>query len=153
MPILVVAVIFAACDGTFRSRPFESTVCGGQVAGYTATIVAYADSSLIVIPLSKIHLNTEWRFVLVPKILGKSLSGEDYKDKIVTIKGKRPEDAWINTAGPSGGAITGTFETADDNMLTACVNIAPEPALGTAYYYVVEVEDVGTLDPRADINN
>ncbi len=150
--ILLTALIIAGCDGTFRTRTFNSAVCNKEVTGFTATAILYADSKLVVIPISNIRPDTEWRFILEPRLLGSADSTEDFKDKTVTITGKRsPDDDWINTAGPGGTAITGTFNSATNNMLTACVNIPANTPDDTQYYYVVDIVDVGELDPRARV--
>ncbi len=150
--ILLATIIIGGCDGTFRTRTFVSSVCGGEVTGFTATAILYADSKLVVIPISEIRPNTEWRFILEPRLLRSSKSTEDFKDKVVTITGKRAEDAWINSAGTgAGGAITGTFNSATDHMLRACVNIPVNTAEDTEYQYMVAVDDIGDLDPRAKV--
>lgn len=144
MPILLVAVIATACDGTFRARPFESSVCGERVAGYTATFVAYGDSHLVVIPLSTISVDTEWRFILRPTDISKADPGLPLREKLVTISGKdSPRDDWINVS----GTYTGT--SSDKHTLRLCVR--PTVAADT-YYYIVNVADVGQLDPRADVS-
>ena len=164
LPILVITAFFAGCatDGKFHSRNFTSTVCGGPVSGYTVTFIAYGDAKLLVIPLSKIRVNTEWRFILKPLQLRKSVSTVDYKAQIVTITGKNAAADWINSAGPgagtgnwagtgAGGPISGTYNGATNNTLTACVKNLPNPAVGTAVYFNVDVGNVGRLDPRANV--
>ena len=150
--ILLATLIIAGCDGTFRTRPFFSDVCNKDVTGYTGTASLYADAKLVVIPISEIRADTEWRFILEPRLLRSANSTEDFKDKQVTITGKRAEDAWINSAGPGGNQIQGTFNSATNNMLAACVNIPVNTPEGTEYYYEVNVVDVGTLDPRARVD-
>jgi len=145
--VLLISVIFAGCDGTFRSRPFQSAACNARVEGYTATYVAYGDSKLVVIPLSKIHENTEWRFILRPLDIGNARSGIDFKNLMVTIKGKRspgPDD-WIDVSGTYNGSA------ADKHTLVECVK-PPVGLTGTEYTYLVTVEEVGKLDPRGRIS-
>ncbi len=162
--ILVITVISAGCatDGRFHKKIFTSTICGGEVSGYSVTYVAYGDAKLLVIPLSKIRVNTEWRFILQPLQLRKSVSTVDYKAQTVTITGKNAADAWINTAGPgagtgiwvgtgAGGSITGTYDGAANHTLTACVKNLPNTAVGTAIHFNVDVVTVGRLDPRANV--
>lgn len=156
MTILLVAALFAGCstDGKFRKKTFNSTVCGGTVSGYSVTYVAYGDAKLLVIPLTKIRNDTEWRFILKPLKLRKSVSGNDYGGSKVTITGKATpgNNDWINTAGTGpGDEISGTYNGAADHTLRACVKIMPAPALHESFYFAVDVEDVGTLDPRADV--
>ena len=147
--VLLATLIMAGCDGTFHSRSFYSDACGKEVVGYTHTVVLYTDSKLAVIPISKIRPDTEWRFYLAPKLLRKADTGDRYEDNVVTITGKRAQDSWINTAGEGGGAITGTFQA--DRILTGCVNIPTNTPDGTEYYYIVEVDEIGVLDPRGRV--
>jgi len=161
LTILLVTALFVGCaDGKFRSKIIPSAACGGTVDGYTVTYIAYGDSKLVVIPLSIISDQTEWRFILRPLKIGKSGSVDDYKGKKVTITGMSPADpplppdhnSWIDTAGTApGNEISGTYNGAADHMLTACVKGLPDTTRGTTYKFVVDVQDVGTLDPRADV--
>jgi hypothetical protein len=153
LAIVLVTALFSGCvNGRFQEKSIHSDACGGTVKGFTITYIAYGDSKLMVIPLSKIRNHTEWRFILDPLTIRKSDSGKDYKDSKVTITGKRAEDVWLNTAALGDMLVSGTYNGATDHMLTACVEITPEPHLGDSFYFVVDVEDIGTLDPRADIN-
>jgi len=149
--LLAIALLAGCVNGRFNSKVIPSAACGSNVDGYTVTYIGYGDSKLVIIPLSKIRLDTEWRFILKPIQLGKSVSGDDYKDKIVKITGKRPADAWIDTAAAGGNQISGTYNGSVDHTLSACVKILPVPAVGTPVYFVVDVQDIGTLDPRADV--
>lgn len=156
---LVVTTLFTGCciftrDGGFCKKGIFSPACAGDSTGYTRTVVAYGDSALVVVPLSNIRNKTEWRFILAPDNIRRSEKGKGYyNDKKVTITGKvdllNPgHNDWINTAGPGATEISGTFK--DDKVLTACVK-PPNPMSGNKYYYDVKVEDVGILDPRADL--
>ena len=148
--ILLSTSLFSGCcifvpDGGFCRDSISSAVCGGTAVGYTATVVAYGESSLIVVPVSKIKEDTEWRFILRP--LGNNAALEN---ATVTISGKTTpgNNAWIDTAGTGpGDAIQGSFSA--DGTLAACVK--PPVSTPAQYWYIVNVEGVGTLDPRADI--
>jgi len=145
MTILLVSVIFAGCDGTFRSRGFQSTACNAQVEGYTATFIAYGDSKLVVIPLSDIRPDTEWRFILRPLSVG-DVNPDVYKNALVTIKGKRfpGDDDWIEVSGTYNGTAN------DKHTLRECVK-PPVATDGTTYTFLVNVAGVGELDPRGRI--
>ena len=86
-------MLLAGCcttGGNFCKRSLPSDVCAtGTISGYTLTGIAYGDSSLIVVPISHIRRDTEWRFRLQPIKLDSDY--EDYKDAIVTIEGKPAE--------------------------------------------------------------
>lgn len=154
LTILVVSMLFAGCctfrpDGGFCKKGFASGACGGPVTGYTGTVVAYGESSMVVVPISHIRENTEWRFILRP--IGNSATLEN---ATVTITGKVPpapgDNAWINTAGPGATIISGSYNGAANHMLTACVK--PPVPDEASYYYIVDIDGVGVLDPRADID-
>lgn len=153
LAIVLVTALFSGCvNGRFQEKPILSDACEGTVEGFTITYIAYGDSKLVVIPVSQIRNQTEWRFVLKPLTVGKSDSGNDYKDSLVTITGKRAEDVWLDTAAPGSVLVSGTYNNATDHMLTACVNILPTPQTNDHFFFIVDVQDIGTLDPRADIN-
>ena len=144
LTMLLVTALLASCvDGRFQKKSFTSAKCGANMQGYTVTYVAYGDSKLVVIPLSKIKERTEWRFILRPLQLSKARPNVDFKNSTVTIKGKRsPEDDWISESGTYNGTA------ADKHTLIECIGTGlAEPT----YFYMVEVEDVGELDPRADV--
>ncbi len=136
-------------DGAFCEGLFNSAACGGEVEGYTWTAVAYGDSKMLVVPLSHIKNNTEWRFILKPVNLSTDPPLADYDNATVTITGKTAADAWINTAGPGNTLITGNFAT--NNTLTACVKGLPNTDVGTDYSYIVDIVSVGRLDPRGRV--
>ena len=103
LAIISVSALFSGCctmtDGAFCKDNFNSAACGADVIGYTHTLIAYGDSTMVVLPISQIQEDTEWRFLLAPVTL--SSDPVDYRDATVTITGKTGFDAWINTAGPN----------------------------------------------------
>ena len=148
--------IVAACNGMPVKSTFTSEVCKDaanepiEMSGFTATAVVYGDSYLVVIPISKVRENTEFRFGLMPK--KRSNQNRDYKTAKVSITsddddGDTPAD-WLD--------VEGTYADAVDGTLVACV---PDFALGDdekkTYKYKVTISDgptvYGYLDPRADI--
>ena len=144
--VLSCSFLFTACasDGGFRPKPQPGGPCG-PVSGYTLTAIAYGDSSLVVVPISEIRPDTEWRFKLVP--ITKAGDPVDYRNANVKILGKPstsmppgPND-WID--------VSGQKSTSSDGVLIQCVP-ATLP-IGNTYEYLVEVEFVGTLDPRANV--
>jgi hypothetical protein len=151
LPFISVSVLFSGCcsmtDGRFCEDSFNSVACGTAVSGYTHTAVVYGDSTMIVIPISDIKEDTEWRFILAPITLPGDLI--DYRTATVTITGKNADDFWINTAGPGNTLVTGDYAT--DTILTACVKGLPISAVDTHYHFEVEVAGVGTLDPRGRV--
>jgi len=117
-------------------------------------MIQYSDSYLKVTPRAHLERKSALKFVLKPK-KGKSVDKDgnvkDNNDLKVTItgtkyiKGKNASGneslTWLNkpdeSAGPRG-----------EKEVIACTK--PDQAGGT-YYYSVEVENVGTLDPRVDV--
>ncbi|MEJ2274936.1 MAG: hypothetical protein P8Y01_10250 [Woeseiaceae bacterium] len=149
--ILVCTVpLLAACDGRFIKDEFLSSECleAGErltLEGYTITAIHYGDSRMIVLPISKIHANSEFRFKLIPD---KKKSDEfNWEDAWVEISSD-DDDAdtppnWLDAEGS---------HAANDGWLVACV---PDIAPGRKIKYKVSVSKaegeaaLGLLDPRA----
>jgi hypothetical protein len=114
--------------------------------------VHYGDSRLIVLPISKIRPESEFRFALLPKIR-KTDPPVNYEDAFVSISSDdddtdTPPD-WLDVSGTLSG---------DGKFLVTCV--PPESGLTkTQYKYKVTVswpgvapaDTLGYLDPRADV--
>jgi hypothetical protein len=151
--LVCVVPLFAACDGRFIKDEFLSSECrdGGirlELEGYTVTAIAYGDSHLVVIPVSEIHANSEFRFRLVPK---KNKDTDEFSW----------EDAWVEITSddddtdvePNWLDVSGSYSD-NDGWLVACV---PEIAAGRTIKYKVSVkrtaagQELGMLDPRADV--
>ncbi len=144
--ILVCSFLFSGCvtDGGFNSGPILGGPCGATVAGYTSTVIAYGDSTLVVVPISKIRPNTEWRFELVP--ITKPSDAIDYKNVKVEVIGK---PSTVMTPGPNDWInVSGEKSTSSKGVLTLCV---PATLPLNSYEYLVEVDSVGKLDPRARV--
>lgn len=140
LTILVAAFLCGCADGQFRAKAMTTPDCG-QIKGFTASIIHYGDSRIFVIPISKIKAGSEFRFILAPKLRSKT-DATDYRQTEVTVHGKRdPEDLWFTPK-------TGKYS--DSPTIVVCV---PDPIPGglSQYQYIVEVDGVGMLDPRADI--
>jgi hypothetical protein len=154
------APLFAGCDGRFIKDDFLSSEClenGNRLnlEGYTVTAIAYGDSHLVVIPVSKLRPNSEFRFKLLPESKKKTdefnwvnawveISSED--DQVGDDDDMKPSN-WLNVAGSHSG---------DDGWLVACV---PDLEVGREIKYKVSVwanqadsatePALGILDPRA----
>jgi len=137
------AVAFSGCakDGELILNDIPNT-CGGT--GHTLTWIKYGDSHLGALALSKIGRKSEWWFKLQPDNPG----GGAYADKVVTITAKPnptpPPDneyPWLSVSG----------RHSDDPVLVVCVPESLE--LNERFDYMIEVEDVGVLDPRAEVVN
>ena len=146
--MFVVTVISAGCatDGRFRSVSITGGPCG-DVSGYTVTGIAYADSKLVVVPISRIRPDTEWRFYLRP--VTNPNDPDNYRDAMVTIKGKFPatnpppdRSDWIDVAGSYNGT--------PGHYLVECVPAALTS--GEEFEFLVDVQFVGELDPRAKVD-
>lgn len=133
------AALVSACATDGKPIASADVIEPCSKPGYTQTKVRYGDSRIIVKPLSKVRPGTAFRFKLQPQ---RSASDEtDYRTVLVTIKSKG--SVWLPET-------SGTFEDARDGLLTSCV---PPDLQEKVYYYLVEVDDVGVLDPRADVSN
>jgi hypothetical protein len=163
----VLAVLFAGCasDGKFHKSDITTGPCAPAV-GYTYTGIAYGDSKLVVIPLSTIKANTEWRFYLLPI---DSLGGKTvYGDSTVTIDGKLVGLESLDNSGaltpyvlptppPLNDdwlAASGTYNTAfvdrNKRYLVACV--PADVQIDQEWRYLVEIDNVGEVDPRGHVN-
>lgn len=163
--LFLLSVVLTGCvNGKFHRKTISSGPCG-PVAGYTYTLITYGNGTVIVIPLSKIRANTEWRFYLYPL---KKLGGSDaYGNSMVTIKGKNASDnvlvSGARTLSPyvipsppandSWLSASGTFNSASGTgrkrYITACVD--PDVQPGQEWQYLVTIEDVGEVDPRGHV--
>jgi len=137
--ILFVAGLFAGCatDGSFIKDDAPNT-CG--TTGWTLTTIFYGDSHIVVVPMSEIVKDTELRFLLAP--VNESTDIRNFADVTVKVKGKPPHDTWF--AEEEGKANLG------GGTIRVCVDGTTLVA-GDEIFYVVEVEDVGVLDPRARV--
>ena len=142
---LVLAVLVWGCssDGNFRKGVFTSTACGGEeFSGFTMTAIHYGDSRIIVLPISAIEPNSEFRFLLVPK-KRRDTDIHNFEKMDVSIS----SDDDDGDAEPNWLQVNGNHDD-DGPMLTLCV---PATLSKTQYKYDVVVENVGQLDPRADV--
>jgi len=152
--LLCVLVVSAGCrDGQFIKKAYTSSACSSaSFSGYTATIVHYGDSRLFVLPISKIRPESEFRFLLLPKVR-KTDPPVDYKNAFVSITsddddGDTPAN-WLD--------VKGTLN-ADGKTLVTCVPSA-SGLTKSQYKYKVTVswpseapaDALGYLDPRADV--
>ncbi len=150
--VLVITFLFAGCaDGKFHRKTLTAGPCG-TTTGYTYTGIAYGDSKLMVIPISKIRANTEWRFYLLPI---DSLGGATaYGDAMVTIDGKPApyvppnppaNDDWLK--------VEGTYNLATvsgrAHYISLCVDADVVP--GQQWQFLVDVDTIGHLDPRGHV--
>ena len=148
----VIAMSLTACviPGKYRPKSTVSTECTN---GSVVVEVKYGDSYLKVTPKAKLKRDAGVKFVLKPKneVAHSKNGSKESEDLLVTIKGERYDRA----PGTSGGTEdltwldkSGTAGPNPHRYLVACADA--EQAEGT-YFYSVEVEHVGKLDPRADV--
>lgn len=139
IPGLGLALALGACatPGQHSASARYSIEC---TAGGTFVNVQYGDSRLQVHPIANVHRGAALEFRLKPD---RRRSDEtDYEKVKVAIRGaegKAPPAEWIDVEGSY--ADTG-------GTLVVCV---PEDVAVDTYYYMIEVEKVGMLDPRADV--
>jgi hypothetical protein len=127
LPLAALAVA-CATPGQYVASRSISTNCPN---GSTFVDIVYGDSYLKVDPKANVKQNSGFELRLKPRA--------GFEGKQVTIEGKTAKDGWLSARGSKGDS---------NGKLLICV--PANQALG-AYYYRVRVEDVGTLDPRADV--
>ena len=138
-------LLISACavDGHHSKSAKATGKCEGSI-GATTTNVFYGDGELRITPISKIKANSEFRFKLKPD--SKKTDTINYAKVEVTIKYKADESEsakWID--------VKGTSADAEDSTLIACV---PKDAkVGDVYKFFIDVQEVGKLDPRAEVIN
>lgn len=141
-----VLLLTAGCatNGKFDPGVFTSDVCEGDVSvlGITPVGIKYGDSHLFVIPVAKIKPNSEIHFRLLPQHKP-ATDQEDFDTATVTISST--DD---NADSPPNWLDASGSYSADDGVLKVCV---PETLTRPSYKYVVTVQYVGNLDPRADV--
>jgi hypothetical protein len=136
MTVLLVAAAISGCTnyGKLIQTNIPNT-CDGT--GHSITWIKYGDSHVGALALTNIGRKSEWWFKLQPDNPG----GGNYSDKIVTISAKPggTPQPWLS--------ISGAYSTG--SVLVLCV---PDTLpIGTTIDYMIEVEDVGLLDPRAEV--
>ena len=154
LTIAVIAASLAACasPGTYRPNTQVSRDCTN---GSVLVEIRYGDSHLQVTPRANLKRNAGVKFVLKPKQNEQAHSKNGSKatnDLEVLIKGEK----FVPDSGATGDTSvtwldkSGTAGPPPHTDLIACAK--PNQAQGT-YYYSVEVEHVGKLDPRADVKD
>jgi hypothetical protein len=136
--ILSVLLALAACKSQPVTDPMDNFDCADD-PGAQPINIHYGDSQIKVTPpLYKVHKNKNLKF----KLLADNQAGPDnldYGKVTVTISSKdTATNTWINTSGTKD----------KDGTLVACMPTS-QP-LGVVEY-LVEVDKVGQLDPRADV--
>ncbi len=135
MTVLLTTLLISGCakDGKLIEISVPNT-CGS--VGHTFTWIKYCDSHLGALAISKIGRDAEWRFRLIPD--GGS-GPNSYTDAIVTISGKTGADAWVNVSG----------QHSTNPVLILCVPASL--TVGSDVNYMIDVQWVGELDPRAEV--
>ena len=132
---LALALSACATNGQHSANARYSIEC---TAGGTFVNVHYGDSELKVHPVANVHRGSALEFRLKPN--RRASDKVNYENVKVKIKGaKTPPASWIN--------LESTFADSK-GKLVVCV---PDSVAKGTYYYEVEVDGVGTLDPRADV--
>jgi hypothetical protein len=142
-PIIILATLLlvSACyvDGQHSKSAKATGTCQGSV-GATTTIVFYGDSELRTTPISHIKPNSEFRFKLKPQPKGSD--PVNYHNVEVEIKFKPGDPAtWID--------VKGSAANATDSTLIVCV--PADAKVKDVYEFFIHVDEVGKLDPRAEV--
>ena len=154
--ILLGVALTAGCatDGRFSAkREFDSSRANLDECddiGGTAVKLHYgftgnsstASNRIRITGLVHVQAGEIFAIELNPKNNRSINSKVDFEDSLVTITGKDMPSAWLS-AGPASYT-----DTAPDHQLVICVPKDQEPG---AYYYNIEIQNAGSLDPRADV--
>jgi hypothetical protein len=156
--MLLATILISACatEGQFSaSRTFKSSPDSlGQCDDEGGTFVKLFYGNRRIRTAGVAHLQAGELFViqLKPENDANNRKDIDFDALDVTISGKLcapgqkpPESDCFLTAGPKS-----FDDTAPDNELVMCVH--PDQPIGD-YYYNIDIEDTGSLDPRAKVNN
>ena len=131
--ILGAAACLSACASLMKGP--TASVCTSSSPKKDVTIT-YGDSNLSVdAKEKKVHRDDYLVFKLKPDST-KGPDGLDYKTVTVTVSGKNSASQWISASGSDDGS---------GGELIVCV---PTGQAYDTYEYLVQVNEVGTLDPR-----
>ena len=133
--ILSIPLLLTAC---VIPESYDQTGCTDEPGPARPVNIMYGDSKITVKPpLKTINMKKNLKFRLSADP-AKGPGNLDYATVKVTIKSKDSNNHWINTSGTADGT----------NPLVVCV---PDFQADRIVTYLVEVEDVGVLDPRVDV--
>ena len=134
---LAVALLLCGCVVTKPpTEPSPDIVCDDS--RHQSTQIHYGNAELSATPVTKISKKRKWRFNLHPK---NDHAWVDYSGAVVTITGKTPQYSWLSASG----------KHSDSSELIVCVPDGLED--GTIIEYMINVQWVGTLDPRGVVDN
>ena len=136
----LVILAAGAMTGCTTTTAFTTT-CGGT-SGFPATHIKYGDSQIVVQAKSNVRVDREFHFKLMPD--RKPGDPVDYRDVLVTVSGKDAASSWI-----SGSATFNTAPGAAHTFFGGCV--PSTSVVGDVFTYDVKIQDVGNLDPRAEV--
>jgi len=156
LTVLSLTVLLTACvvPGKFRPNDKISEDCPD---GSVTVEIKYGDSYIEVTPKADLNKNSGIRFVLKPKqneaAYSKDGPPKDSESLMVTIAGEKYESSGDTPVGDTGvGWLNKSGAAGPEPHKDLIVCAAGDQAKGI-YYYSVQVENVGKLDPRADVKN
>jgi len=139
--LLSAVLVLAGCaSGRFVNS--DDTVCNG--GGYAVAKVVYGDSRIKVPPVINLERGSEFRVKLIPKRdnIPEETATRNLEVTVVGDTANDPASVWIT-------ARTTTFNDSLDGYMTPlCV---PMDLSEGDYKYRVEIEVIGSLDPRAHV--
>lgn len=156
--VLMVAIVVSGCAGQgqyISSREFNTSLAvldtcdqtGGTPVklyyGYNG-VTPRASAEIKIRGIAHVRAGEVFAIELKPKSNNRIRPGFNFEDAEVTISGKPGTNSdWIEHNPASYN------DTAPNHELVICV---PEGQPSGRYYYNIEIEDTGTLDPRADVD-
>ena len=131
-------------QATFDGSRAVLKTCSGR--GGTHVNLFYGNSEIRTAGVAHLKAGKFFGIKLIPHNDANNRKGIDYKALNVTISGKSggsPSSDWL-TAGPASYNKAGP-----DNELVICV---PKEQAEGDYYYNIVIDQTGSLDPRAKVN-
>jgi hypothetical protein len=114
--------------------------------GYSFVFINYGDGYLWTKAVVKVKPGRELQYRLKP---GSKTDLVTFRDSRVTITKKTaPVPPFPAPPGDADWVETDGIYNVDGDTLSVCV---PEDPDGKKYYYTINIENVGQIDPRADI--
>ena len=139
--MLLTTILISSCarEGAFiKSREMASC---GEVGG-TFVNLFYSNAQIKTAATAHVVRGEDFKIRLKPKNDSNNRPGIDYRTETVTVSGKDADSAWLSASGSYNSTSPPHHE------LVICV--PPDQPDGN-YYYQIEINEAGKLDPRANV--
>ena len=141
--IATLAIVLAGCATTYSVstpiRAYHPEECKGKNA--KDLVIKYGDSKIDVTNKVKVKKSDKELLVIVLDPDKKSEENVNYEELVIHITGKDNKSSWINWSI--------AYKQTDNGKYRVCI----DDIKAEKYQYQVFVPDVGTIDPRIQIEN